>query len=251
MIDLKSLARAIAKDRRENGRERRYECAIYEDHLTITPDDFKDDFDFLPESLKWQVDELKAMVREVIPDDIGFNLNFHDHGVGISFEYDDGTAGSWGGEEKIYYRYNKLFEALKLKDWDEFRSASLQSMDIFDVMLEEAEDRPVNIPSSEAAAKRYAQDLSAEVAKILQGYQQYSFILIIARDDLGLASQHLPTREEVVFTIADRMTTQNDILAVIEKGVPWSFDAIEAAKLEAVEGLSPISRTKAERRFGL
>ena len=56
-------------------------------------------------------------------------------------------------------------------------------------------------------------------------------------------------RDELVSSIADLMTTQCEILAVLERGVSWSFAEIEKAKLEAVELLGPISRAKAERRF--
>jgi hypothetical protein len=45
------------------------------------------------------------------------------------------------------------------------------------------------------------------------------------------------------------MTTEYDIVGVVEGGKEWTFDAIESAKLEAVELLGPISRAKAERRF--
>jgi hypothetical protein len=49
--------------------------------------------------------------------------------------------------------------------------------------------------------------------------------------------------------MANAMTCGYDVLAVLERGVAWSFAEIETAKREVVEKLSPISRAKAERRL--
>ena len=138
---------------------------------------------------------------------------------------------------------------LRRLPWDEIRSELISRGGIFDELVSDASDRPVNIPSSEAAAKRYANELIDEVGKIQRSSPLPAFSLIIARDDLGINTETLSSRGEVVYTIADRMTTRNDILAVLEKGVPWSFQEIEEAKLEAVEELGPISRAKAEGRM--
>jgi hypothetical protein len=73
--------------------------------------------------------------------------------------------------------------------------------------------------------------------------------LVTASEHRGVYIEDLPDRGRVVYEIAEYMTFGGEILAVIENGTWWSFEELEAAKLEAVEELGPISRAKAERRF--
>ena len=134
-------------------------------------------------------------------------------------------------------------------DWDSTRTELIQRGGAFEELVNEAQDRPVNIPSSEEAAKRYGEALIGAIGKNRRLPPRSPYTLIIARDDLGIQSEQFGSRDEVVYAIADFMTTQNDILAVLEQCVPWPFQDIETAKPEAVEQLGPISRAKAERRM--
>jgi len=187
-------------------------------------------------------------MRSQIPSDFSFILSFNFNGVNLSVEFEDGNTGAFG--PTFYFTsFKSLRRHLRRQKWDELRLAGIEDGGIFDAWVSEAEDRPVDIPSSEAAAKQNAGELAEALTAIRAAQPLPLFAIVIARRDLGLATEHLRDREETVHIIADRMTTGNDILAVLERGVCWSFAEIEAAKLEAVEQLGPISRAQAERRF--
>ena len=208
-----------------------------------------EDLAHLPERLRRDVESLAAGVRERVPDDVDWSLSFDNRGTRFATEYEDGMAGTVNGG-RYYGKRSKLFADLECADWDEFRKDSLQGMDIFDALVSDAAERPVNIPSSREAAEKYTQELDAILSKRM-GVVAPPFVLVTARDDEDVRDCEHKTREEVIGDIADAMTTAYDILAVVENGEKWTFDAIESAKLEAVEGLGPISRAKAEGRFGL
>lgn len=205
----------------------------------------------LPDHLRNTVTGLADGVRERVPDDVSWSLSFDEKGTRFAMEYEDGTTGTINSG-RFYAKRSKLFHDLEVMNWDDFRRESLQGMDVFDELLSEAEDRPAEIPSSEEAAKHYAAPLEALMTKVKHDRPTMSFVLFMGhREVADVSAVEIAEREGLLRIIADRMTLQDDILAVLENGSPWTFAQIEAAKLEAVEGLGPISRAKAERRFGL
>lgn len=212
--------------------------------------DYREDIAKLPSPLRETTLELLEEIRAQIPTDFVFSFSFDFHGVRLSLEFEDGNTSSTG-PSAFFTSFKSLRRYVKKLQWDSIRESAINEGAVFEQMLSEAEDRPVNIPSSEGAAKKYAEPLSSALAEVRATIPLPEFALILARDDLGLGVEVFKTRSEVVFIIADRMTTQNDILAVVERGVTWSFPEIEQAKLEAIEQLGPISRAKAEGRFAV
>jgi hypothetical protein len=202
----------------------------------------------LPADLADRFRELMQELRATIPDDFSFWVGFEFDGVTITIEYEDGNTGSFG-DPQHFRSHKSMVRALRSVDWDRMRTDALSNGDIFEELVSEADDRPVNIPSSEEAAKRWASELAPYVTGVRALQPIPAFSLICGRADVGIAVEHFNDRDAVVFTIADRMTTRCDILAMLERGMSWSFPEIESAKLEAVEQLGPISRAKAEGRF--
>jgi hypothetical protein len=195
-----------------------------------------------------QASELVRAVRDGIPSDFSFLLVFTYSGVEISTTFEDGNTGADAGTA-FFASFKSLRRSLRRTDWDEMRRAGIEGGNIFDELLSEAADRPANIPSSKEAAELHSAELTKALADIRSRIPLPAFALVVTRDDVGFGIETFSTRDEVVSIIADRMTTQCDILAVLERGVCWSWDEIESAKAEAVEQLGPISRAKAERRF--
>lgn len=195
-----------------------------------------------------QLIELTSHIRAAIPTDFAFWVQFKTGGIEVFTEFEDGNTG--GSAESFFFTSGKsMCRKLRATPWDEIRTELMQQASIFDELQRAADDRPPNIPRSEEAAAIWVKELR-EVAEKLQSIRPPpAFALVIARNDLGVYVEDFATRDEVVFTIADRMTTQNDILAVFERGIPWAYAEIESAKLEAVEQLGPISKAKAERRY--
>jgi hypothetical protein len=203
----------------------------------------------LPHSLRDEVNALVEEVRRIVPNDFSVSLSFATDGVHLSTELEDGNTGSFGPGSRFTSR-KSMFQKLRATNWDAKRAELMQQGSIFEDMLNEAEDRPVNIPSSREAAQRYARQLGSIFSDLKTATTTVPFILVIARENEVEVNEH-ESRDAVVFEMADVMATSYDILAVIEDGVAWTFEAIEAVKLEAIEQLGPISRAKAERRFNL
>jgi hypothetical protein len=235
--EMQRLSRKLlASSLREDGQVNLY-INDYAEHISV-----------LPDRVRGEVEELMTQIRSIIPTDFSFNVSFELEGARLWTVFQDGNTEA-DAFEGFFKTRKSIFRRLRDIPWDELRADLINRGGIFEELVRDADDRPVNIPSSQKAAGIYITELSSEVSKIQHSRPRPPFALIIARDDLGVSSELLPSREAVVFTIADRMTTLNDILAVLENGVPWSFQEIESAKLEAVEQLGPISRAKAEGRF--
>lgn len=187
-------------------------------------------------------------IRERIPTDFSYSVVFSSEGADVSIDFEDGNTAATAFQLR-YTSIKSLRRNIAKLDWEEARRELIEQGGIFEELVSQAEDRPVNIPSSEAAAARYGDTLAETISEVQARPDLPPFALIIARDDLGISVEVLKSRDEIVYIIADRMTTRNDILAVLERGVCWPFSEIETAKLEAVEQLGPISRAKAEGRL--
>ncbi|SDR81984.1 hypothetical protein [Opitutus sp. GAS368] len=225
-------------------------CLVEERSVFLHSGDYRENIALLPSPLRETTLMLVDEIRRLVPTDFSFGLAFDFTGLRLSLEFEDGNTGAFG-PSAFFTSFKSLRRHLKKQQWDELRRNGINEGGIFDELLSEAQDRPVNIPSSEEAAKKWANALNEAIAIVRSTQLLPDFALIIARDDAGLNTEPLKSREEVVFTIADRMATSCDILAVLERGVVWSFPEIEQAKLEAIEQLGPISRAKAEGRFTL
>ncbi len=225
-------------------------CLATDGKVTLDHKTYLADTCLLSDSLRDEVNSLVEKLRSLIPTDFAFDLFFEMEGVTLSLSFEDGNTVSTAGRN-FFTSQKSLMRSIRHAPWDEMRSDLINKGGIFDEMVSAAADRPVSIPSSEASAKRYGILLVAEIGKNRRLNPRSPFTLIIGRDDLGICSEQFSSREDLVTVIADRMTTQNDILAVLEVCTPWTFEEVEAAKLEAVEQLGPISRAKAERRFNV
>jgi hypothetical protein len=188
------------------------------------------------------------MIRDAVPTDFSFLLFFNCTGIRIHLSLEDGNTTADVGT-LTFTSIRSLKRWLRKTDWNELRGDGIAGGSIFDDLVNAAEDRPVDIPSSAEAAKLHADELASAVAAVRARKPLPQLALIVYRDDAGLEIETMEDREHLLGSIGDCMTTQYDILSVLERGVSWSWDEVEAAKLEAVEGLGPISRAKAERRF--
>lgn len=204
--------------------------------------------DALPEGLQAQVEALRGEIQKRVPDDVQWNLIFDRKGTRFGIDYDDGTAGTINPMH-YFGKRTRLLAQLDATDWDEFRSEALGSMDIFDELVKDAEDRPVNIPSSEEAAKRWAEKLAATVKEIQSRVPPPMFATIYAREDEGVSAQVYESKDDLEFDMVNALPTGYEVLAVWDGGKELGFPEIETLKREIIEGLGPISRAKAEGRF--
>lgn len=198
--------------------------------------------------LRSEVNELLGEIREAIPNDFTFSCLFASGRLRLAIEFVDGNtvAGAGGG---FFTSRKSLLGKIRSIDWDSKRSELIEKGSIFEDMVRAAADRPVKIPSSRDAANRYATELGPVLEELKGGGDLGPFQLVTGKDNEGVTFHEEKTRKGIIRGIGDAMATNYDILGVVEDGVEWSFDAIESAKLEAIECLGPISRAKAEKRF--
>ncbi|WP_414664112.1 hypothetical protein [Horticoccus sp. 23ND18S-11] len=232
-LSLKLLATPLAEDGR-----------VY-----LAGEDYQATTVLLPHDLRDEVNALVEEVLRIVPNDFSVSLSFATDGVHLSTEFEDGNTGSFGPGSRFTSR-KSMFQKLRATNWDAKRADLMEQGSIFEDMLNEAEDRPPNIPLSRDAAQRYAPDLDAIVGEITGRGDPAPFVLVIVRDD-KIEVTEPKTRFALIGDLGDVLATSYEVLAIVENGVKWSFEAIEAVKLEAIEGLGPISRAKAERRFDL
>ncbi len=203
----------------------------------------------LPVALQEQANLFVEGVMAIIPNDFSFWFFFDSKGVNLDVEFADGntSASAFHG----YFTSRKsMSQKLRALNWDELRAELIERGGIMDEMVSKAQDRPVNIHSSKAAAQRYA----AELVEVFDTFKNASktvpfAMAFVGRDGGVIDVQDYPSRDAVVYDMAEVMTVGCQILAVFENNIAWSFEDIETAKLEAVEQLGPISRAKAEGRF--
>lgn len=189
-------------------------------------------------------------LRELVPTDFSFVMIFTFQGVELSFEFDDSTTSSNVPDVHFFTSHKSLRKRLRHLPWDEYRQAAIEGAGVLDELLNAAEDRPVAIPSSEAAATACRGELEGEIARVRAGAPLPKFALII-RQNGTIETSEQPSRDSVILEISNCLSTDCEILAVLERGVRWPFDELEEAKQESINGLRPetISRAKAEGRF--
>jgi hypothetical protein len=211
--------------------------------------DSEDDFVAIPAGHREKVRELVLEIRALVPTDFSLCLDLGCDGLVLRVDFEDGNTGC-SALQRHFVSTKGMRRTLRRIEWDSVRADGIEMEGIFDEMLRDADDRPPSIPSSEAAAEKVSEKLAICIEEVRAQRPLPAFALIVGRDDCGVAIEEtLANRDEVISLVASRMTTECDILAVLERGVAWSFSEIEEAKLAAVEGLGPISRAKAERRF--
>lgn len=209
---------------------------------------FRENIQKLSAPLRGTLGDLLESVRKSVPTDFNFTAEFSLQGMRLHLGFEDGnTEGSAG--ELFFTSVRSVSRRLHRLPWDEMRASCIEEGLIFDKLLSEADDRPPNIPSSREAAEACMEALEEAAEQVRQRNPIPEFALIISRSDCGIEVEQLADRHRLLGAISDTMTTGYDILMILEHGIRWSFEEIEGAKREAVEGLGPISRAKAERRF--
>ena len=213
-------------------------------HKFTQPEDWKK----LPPQLRFQVEVLGGEIRKAIPNDVDFILCFDENDTFLSLEYSDGNTMAGGGGDHFETR-GDLFSYLKEQDWDEFRARKLQGMNIMDELMDAASKRPVNIPSSEKAARRWSKKLVAALAEVRRKPMAQPFVIVYAREGEPLEINTFKNEKDMIRSLMDSLATQYHVLAILENGKELSFPEIEARKRQAIELLGPISRAKAEGRY--
>lgn len=205
-----------------------------------------------PAALRSEMHRLVEETASVIPDDIGFGFFFDAQGTSLCFGLSDGFALTQGGRPYFTSRESMLL-ALGSSDWDAIRARLINEGAAVEAMVSGADDRPVNIPSSLEAAKRYLPELKEVVDELAKDSDTVPFILVYARNDRSGVDVDGPyfSRADLTKRIGPLMGFGYDILTVFKDGVTCDFDEVEVIKREAVQLLGPIERAKAERRLPL
>jgi hypothetical protein len=204
----------------------------------------------VPVSVRPAVESLVDKIRGLIPDDFGFSAKFDEEGFSLALEYDDGMAGAMLGGESFENRA-ALFQRLGEVNWEGLRSDALRMTGFFDEPLRDAAKVPVNIRSSEEAARKYAKRLKPILKKAQLRNPMPIFVTICLDGFNKMDVQAHASKEAMLFFFVNALTCQYQVLAVLENGSPIFYAQIESYKLQAIDRLNPgsISRAMAEGRF--
>ncbi|SUS07605.1 conserved hypothetical protein [uncultured Defluviicoccus sp.] len=209
-----------------------------------------EDLDRLSNELRTPVEELIKELRTRIPNDVDFTLNFDEAGAWVALEYNDGNT-TTSGDGLCFTESRALFASFEGLEWDEIRGQAISEGGIFEALIADAEDRPASIPSTEEAAKKYAEPLKQAVAQIHAMHPTPAFVAVLKQEELPIEIKAYETKEDMLHDFADALTCYYEVLAVFENGVETFYAQIESYKRQAIDFLAPgtISRAKAERRL--
>jgi hypothetical protein len=152
----------------------------------FSDDDYLEKAPALPPELRDQLVPLMGGLREAIPNDFAFSLACEVGGMRVLLEFQDGDTASMAGEAFFVSRKSML-RKMRTANWDERRAECIQQSEVFDEMVDKAEDRPANMPSSEEAAKRHGDDLEAAIEGVRAESPIPGFALIVGNEEAGVS----------------------------------------------------------------
>jgi len=202
----------------------------------------------LPRTMEELV-KLHDGLGRAVPNDFDFCLEFSDDGrLFANLEFDDGNAGFWMPFPVPLDR--NLFASLRELNWDEIRGSSMQATQFQDDLADDAAAYPSRLEPCEVVQARHRSKLAAFTAEVEATKPP---IAVLACDEEFGAEGYENTRPRSVKgllgELGDLMTCGRVIIAIAENGKLITPAQVDELKQDALRGLGPISRAKAEGRF--
>jgi hypothetical protein len=201
-----------------------------------------------------QTDEIQQIVdfiSECVPDDFDFVLSLGDSEPRLMLVYEDGLT-SGASDSFSFSTSEELYFALPHVDWDSKRGELLKRQQIYDEMLEIADQRPVQIPSVKFLRKSFKEQVKQFHKEARREAAECKTLIMLppSRDDDGKRLDFkMPSMETLVHCLGDAMTYGGLIVSLCIKGRPLPSREVEEYKRKALRELPPISRAIAEGRW--
>ncbi len=210
-------------------------------------------------------DELVTLhdrLRRAIPDDFDFSMEFEDGEVFATLEYADGPHAGYGSDFPVALDRN-LVSALCEYDWDSLRAMVIQGTQFHENTADMAGDFPCTLETTGNIQERHAATI--EQFQKDPEFADSTYTMLSANewedeeesedelDEPSLVEYEVftfPNLDNLLGQMGDLLTFRHTIVAILRSGKILSPEETDGLRQEALEGLGPISRAKAEGRFG-
>lgn len=210
------------------------------------------------------VEELATLhdrLSRAIPDDFDFSLEFEDGEVFATLEYSDGPHAGFGGGFPVPVDRNML-GALREYDWDALRAQLIQGTQFHDNAADLAENYPSKLESTTIIQARHTATIEQFRNDPKLADSPYALLFgnewedeeedeIEARESspVEYEVETYTDREKLLGQMANLLTFGYTMVAILRDGKLLTPEESDELRQEALEGLGPISRAKAEGRF--
>lgn len=199
------------------------------------------------------VDELETLhdrICRAIPDDFDFFLKFEDGDVIDTLEYADGPHAGYGSGFPVALDRN-LIKGLREYNWDDFRVEVFAGTQFQDNLADAAGDFPSKLEDTAEIQKMHSEGIAA-FCKQMETVKP-RFALLTAHEDEEESLEYEVTgfddQEQLLGELGDLLTFGHTLVAIWRDGASLPPAAVDELRQDALEGLGPISRAKAEGRF--
>lgn len=198
------------------------------------------------------VDELVTLhgrLSRAIPDDIDFLIEFEDENAFASLEFRDGPHSGFNVPFPVPLDRH-VIETLRNVDWDEFRSGAIAGTQFHENLTDYADEFPVSLESTEEIRKRHAYGIEVFVRDMTKKKPVFAVLSIQEEwDESEYEVTGFEDRKNFMGSLGDMLACSYSIVAIWANGRDLTPAEVDGLRQEAIEGLGPISRAKAEGRF--
>lgn len=198
-------------------------------------------------------DELATLhdrLSRAIPDDFDFSLEFDDGEVFGTLEYADGPHAGYGSGFPVTMDRN-FIKGLREYNWDELRVEVIAGTQLHENLADAAEDLPSTLEDITEIQKIHSKGIAA-FCKQMEVVRPH-FALLTVSEDEDESPEYEVTGfdglEKLLGELGDLLTLGHTLVAIWREGASLPPAAVEELRQDALEGLGPISRAKAEGRF--
>jgi hypothetical protein len=196
------------------------------------------------------LDDLKARVDRVIPDDFEYGMIFENGNVLFGLQFMDGNHTAAGFALPINPNHDALQLAAELRkiNWEEKRGQSMQQANLLDDIADLAEDQPTEwIPTCEIQAV-YSNEIIGYLNWLAE-VGQSSGVLAADVENQTLLNCTVESPDQRDGWISIQMGQGNLILGVVENGKLLSAAETDIIRRLELEKLPRIAKARAEGRF--
>ncbi|MEP6821384.1 MAG: hypothetical protein ABI946_03445 [Chthoniobacterales bacterium] len=218
------------------------------DGLMLEREGGADDCARLPARSRKEIDDLRAELNEVIPDDFNYLLYLGDESPALRLEYHNGAT-SAAGRGHEWEDALSVVDQLRALDWDDERKWAIQGSEMFDQIAAIAEKMPVMIPPTKALQKQNGERVKDYIK---EKRRDPSLVHVLLWDDEGnLLDNDFVDLKTFERELPDIMTCMLHVVTVVAEGKPLSLGRIDRLKKAALQHLEdmPISHAKASGKF--
>ena len=197
-----------------------------------------------------EISTLHDRLCRAIPDDFDFTLEFEDGEVFATLEYGDGPHAGFGSGFPVALDRN-LIKRLRGYNWDDLRAEVISGTQLHENLADVAENFASSLEDTAEIQKMHTAGI-AEFCKQMEVAKPHFAMLTVSEDEeesLEYEVTGFDDQEQLLVELGNLLTHGHTLVAIWRDGASLPPDAVDELRQDALEGLGPISRAKAEGRF--